>query len=458
MKIKGKKLVIIGLSRSGEAAARLALNAQARVFVSEISDTDIMRRKALILRKQGIAVELGRHCVTFLEEADLLITSPGVKNNSLPILWAKRHKVAIISEIEFAGRFCTTPVAAITGSNGKTTVTTLLGKIVKASGRKTVVCGNIGIPFSREVFRCNRADNVILELSSFQLQYTDSFSPRVSVVLNITQNHFDHHRSMREYSRAKCNLVARQGAGDFAILNFSDKRVRGFSAKTKAKILFFSRRKKGFLCDPKNCFAACWLEGGNVVGHWKGVPQTFFPVDGLRHLAGMHNVENAMAAVLAAKAMGIGKEVYLPVLKRFRGIEHRCEPVAVKNGVAFVNDSKSTTVDATEKALLMFADRSVILICGGRNKGSDFRVLKELVRRKVYLLVCIGEAQKEIQAVLGRGMRTVVPRTLEKAVAVAYRRARPGTTVLLSPMCASFDMFDNYEHRGKVFKSIVKEL
>jgi len=409
------------------------------------------------LRKQAVSVEYGGHNVRFLEGADLVITSPGVHHDAVPLRWAHKHNVPVVSEIEFASWFCPLPVVAITGSNGKTTVTTLLGEIFKAAAQKPVVCGNIGNPFCGETEAWRQGRVIVLETSSFQLQDTVHFRPNVSIILNITQNHFDHHRSMNEYARAKAKIFANQRPSDFTVLNFEDLRLRRYAASTRARVLFFSKKYTPGLSFRRGCYGACWLEGTRILGHWNGRPRVFLDIGEVR-LKGMHNVENIMAALLAAQARRVTPAIMVETIKDFRGVEHRCEPVASRRGIAFFNDSKSTTVDATVKALSMFADGSVMLICGGRDKGSDFRPIRRLIGKKAAGVVLIGEAQKKISAALGAGVKKFFAPTLERAVENAYRHSVPGMSVLLSPMCASFDMFDNFEHRGRVFKAAVRRL
>ncbi|MFH2137003.1 MAG: UDP-N-acetylmuramoyl-L-alanine--D-glutamate ligase [Candidatus Omnitrophota bacterium] len=454
--IKGKKILIIGLGVSGFAAALLAKKKKARVFVSDESKNKAAKDKAGILRKKDIFVELGGHSASFFERADLVIISPGVKNNAQPLIWAKDNNVPIISEIEFASWFCAVPIVAITGTNGKTTVTTLIGKVFKDAGKRVAVCGNIGNSFSKVMLHPKNADVVVLEVSSFQLQYTQNFRPKVSIILNVSRNHLDHHATMDEYFEAKAKIVSNQKADDFAILNFDDPKVRRLSKKTQAKIFFFGKNKKDYAVY-RNVYGACWLEDRTITGEWKNKTIKFLSQEQLK-LKGMHNLENVMAVILAAKAQSISNDNLIKTLKGFKGLHHRCQRITSIKSIDFFNDSKSTTVDATSKALAMFSKKSVLLICGGRDKGSDFRPLGKLVRDKVLLVILIGEAAKKInQAWIGHVLIKVVP-TLKAAVRLAYSRAKKGNSVLLSPMCASFDMFKSYKHRGEVFVKEVKSL
>jgi len=451
-----KKIVVVGLSRSGFAAAMLAEKKNARVFVSEIQDTKLMRQKAKILRKKNIFVELGAHTEKFFKNADFFIISPGIKNNAYPVVWAKKNEVPIFSEIEFASWFCRAPIVAITGSNGKTTVTALIGKILKKSGRKVVICGNIGNPFSGEYPQAEKADVVVLEVSSFQLQYVKHFHPKVSIILNITQNHFDHHVNMREYVQAKSNIFINQKKHDACILNFSDERVFALRKKIKSRICFFSRKSKNIEKFFKEFDCGCFLKQDEVYMLWKSKIRIIFR-KALLKVRGDHNLDNAMAAIIASRLLGVKLKTAVNTLQSFRGLEHRCEKAGKKNGISFVNDSKSTTVDATAKALSMFENNSVILICGGRDKGSNFRNIRPLVKKKVRLLIAIGEARNKIVTQLRPFSRAVFSKNLNQAVRLAYKNAYAKDTILLSPMCASFDMFDNFKQRGRVFKTIVKK-
>jgi len=451
--IKNKKIVIIGLSRSGYAAALLALKHKAMVYVSENSDNKNLREKSKILIKKKVAVELGGHTPEFLKGADFIITSPGVKNNSLPIVWAKKNKIKIYSEIEFASWFCEVPIIAISGSNGKTTVTTMLGKVLKKAGKKVIVCGNIGNSFSGEYLKFKKADFIVLEVSSFQLEYIKSFKPKISILLNISQNHLDHHCSMADYILAKSKIFQNQDDQDLAIFNGNDDVLRRVAKKSKAKNLFFSGNKN--LLQLKSLNMNCYSQKEKLMVNIEKISKFNFILDDLK-IKGSHNIENAMAVSLAAKALKIDNQSIAYVLSKFKGLEHRCKKVADKKGISFINDSKSTTVDATDKALSVFLDKSVILICGGRDKGSNFSVLKKRIKQKVLCLIAIGDAQEKLILAFSGSTDIIVADSMQQAVKVAYKLAKPGQNVLLSPMCASFDMFDNFEHRGLVFKKIVK--
>ncbi|MCM8812454.1 MAG: UDP-N-acetylmuramoyl-L-alanine--D-glutamate ligase [Candidatus Omnitrophica bacterium] len=457
MRIQGKKIVVVGLSRSGEAAARLARRQGAQVYVTDCADTAAVREKAGALARRGIAVEYGAHTEAFLSGAAAVVASPGVKPSAPPLAWARVHRIPIYSEIEFAGWFCRAPVIAITGSNGKTTTTTLLGAIFRRAGWKAVVCGNIGIPWSAVIARAQTADVVVLEVSSFQLEHIERFRPRVAVVLNLSQNHFDHHADMREYARAKANITRNQTKKDYLVLNADDARVRAFGAKSSARICLFSRRIRRAGRFPGRVHAAVGVDDGRIV-EWRAARSRRWGDTADIRIPGAHNLENVLAAALAARCLGVSPEIISRAVRAFRGVEHRCEPVARVRGVHFINDAKSTTVDATVKALEMCAPQSVLLICGGRDKGSDFKPIVPLLAEKARGIILIGEAAEKIAAACNGAVSLVRAASLREAVRRAYVQARPGDSVLLSPMCASFDMFENYEDRGRQFKALVREL
>ncbi len=457
MNIKNRKIVILGLSRSGYAASILAAKKKANVFVTEVLNNREMQSKAEALAKQGICVELGGHTENFLKDADMFITSPGIKKSSWALIWAKKNKINVFSEIEFASWFCSAPIIAVTGSNGKTTVVTLLGEVFNAAGKNVVVCGNIGNPFSGEYRKFKNADVIVLEVSSFQLEFVKGFHPRVSIILNITQNHFDHHRDMREYVRAKANILKNQLKTEVSILNFDNKRVLALSKDTKADICFLSMHRKNIKTYLNVASHGCFYDKAQAWIIKKGKEHRIFNRSDLK-IRGNHNIENAMAVFLAAMALNVPEHTITRALKNFKGLEHRCESLGCFKGIEFVNDSKSTTVDATCKALSMFGDKSVVLICGGRDKGSNFKAIRSKIKKKVALLICIGEAVSKISKALKGSTLIKKGEDLQEAVDIARLNANKGDTVLLSPMCASFDMFESFKQRGKVFKKIVRNI
>jgi len=410
---KGKRVAVAGLARSGLASANLLYDLGAQVYVSDNQDNDLTRANAEELKSKEIKVELGRHSEDFIKDKDLLVLSPGVPNEAPPVVLAQRFKIPIISEIEFAWILCPSTVIAVTGSNGKTTVTTLIGKILEAEGKRVFILGNIGKPFSGAVDKMSEKDFVALEVSSFQLESIQSFKPKVCVILNITPNHLDRYRNMQEYLEAKKRIFMNQDKSDHLVLNHDDPVLRDFAGETKAQVVYFSQE------------------------------------NGLN--------PNQAAVLAVGSVLGIKKDLCLKVFSEFKGVEHRQEFVTKINNISFINDSKATTVESAMYALNNI-DSPIILIAGGKDKGLDYSVILDLARRKVKEVVLIGEARQKIREAF-KGMLPIHEAgTLEDAVKLAFNRSKSGDCVLLSPMCSSFDMFSDYEERGRVFKKAVLDL
>lgn len=419
MDIKGKKIVVIGTARSGLAAADLALKLGAKVSVSEEKKEEVFDenfKKWALANK--ITIETGGHTKGFIENSDLVILSPGVRIDALVVQWAKEKNIPVIAEIEFAFYFCKVPIIAVTGSNGKTTVSTLISNILENAGKKVCLCGNIGKAFSQFVLNLQGIDYIVLEVSSFQLEAIVEFRPHIGVLLNISQNHLDRHKDMHEYFDAKKRLFMNQNKNNFAVLNADDPKMLELSKELKAQVLFFnsSDDKKLNLLNP-----------------------------------------NFSAAYQAAKILNIDDVICQKTFAEFKGVEHRLEWVRTLNGVDFINDSKSTTAEATRWALENI-NKPLFLICGGRNKKIDFSTLKSLVQRKVKKIFVIGEAKGKIKQTFGEVVTVIEGEHLNDAVLKARSEAREGDCILLSPMCTSFDMFLNFEERGKIFKEIVNNL
>jgi len=410
---KNKKIVIVGLARSGLACANLLYDLGADVSVTDNKDSEATRANTLELKSKAIKVEVGRHTQEFIRGKDLLIVSPGVPNDAPPLIWAREYRMLVISEIELAWDLCPGVIIAVTGSNGKTTVTTLIAKILESHGKPVVICGNIGNPFSGEVAGVGEADFVSLEVSSFQLENTIKFKPKISVILNFTRNHLDRHKNMQEYLDAKKRIFRNQDKTDYLVLNYDDPVTRGLAKETNAKVVYFSQTKE---LNP-----------------------------------------NQAAVVVIGSLLGLDNDLILSALRGFRGIEHRLEHVAEINHIKFINDSKATTADSAIWALKNILD-PIILIAGGKDKGVDYSVILDLARKKIKEIVLIGEAKEKIAKALGSFLSIEAADTLEEAVAKAYRKASPGDCILLSPMCSSFDMFASYEERGNAFKNAVYNL
>ncbi|MFC1592455.1 UDP-N-acetylmuramoyl-L-alanine--D-glutamate ligase [Candidatus Omnitrophota bacterium] len=409
---RNKEITVIGLGRSGLACANLLSSAGAKVSVTEKEDNLQLRDYARKL-DSSIRRELGGHSKEFIQARDLIVTSPGVEDDSPALVWARQMGIIVISEIECAWALCPASLIAITGTNGKTTTTTLIGKVLEESGRKAFTLGNIGIPFSAQVAGMQSEDFVSLEVSSFQLETIKSFKPAISVILNFSPDHLDRYPDIDAYLTAKSRIFMNQDAADYLVLNYDDVVVRGLARKSNAKVVYFDQKT--------------------------------------------HFNPNFAAVVAVASILGIDRNLCEDVFGRFPGLPHRLEQVAQFQQREFINDSKATNLDAVAFALKSIHS-DVILIAGGKDKGSDYTRIKDLVRSKARSLIVIGEARNKIKQALGASLPVREASGLREAVEFAFQASRPGDCILLSPMCSSFDMFRNYEHRGEVFKKAVYEL
>lgn len=468
MDLQGKKVLIVGIARSGIAVARLLESQGAMVIANDIKPASETREAADELRKLGVTLSLGSHPESLFLNADLIVLSPGVPADLEPLESARRAGIQIISEPELAGRFLRGRMIGVTGSNGKTTVTTLIGELMRAAGADVIVGGNIGTPLTSLIEKSTEGTWTVAELSSFQLETIDSLRVNVAVVTNITPDHLDRHGSFENYVSTKHRIFLNQTAEDRAVLNGHDPGVADMVAKlgVPSKKVYFSSRGPE---TPTGGPAGVYSRAGRVCTTLVTDRQGEVDVMGLDEISvpGMHNVENVMTALAATfSAIGMGetgatRASGLPALrdaiKRFKGVEHRIEYVAEIDGIKFYNDSKATNVDSTIKALEAF-DRNIIVILGGKDKGSDYSVLAPLVRDRVKQIILIGAASDKIAEQL-EGTRPIArARSIEAAVLGAMEVAASGDIVLLAPACASFDMFDSYEHRGRVFKEAVYKL
>jgi UDP-N-acetylmuramoylalanine--D-glutamate ligase len=378
---------------------------------------------------------------------DLIVVSPGVSQAVPPVAEAVRRGIEVIGELELAYRFATAPIVAITGTNGKTTTTALTGEIFRGAGWRALVAGNIGLPLV-EVVENDGADVIIAEVSSFQLETTRYFHPRVAVILNVTPDHLDRHETLAGYAAAKARIFANQREGDATVLNGDDPVVAAMRGRSNGRVLLFSRRH--------TLDQGSFVQDGRLVFNLDGALSEVCAVTEIA-IPGAHNLENALAATTAAGFLGIPASVMGKTLREFRGVSHRLEFVAEAGGVTYVNDSKGTNPDAAIKALESY-DRPVVLIAGGRNKGNDFGLFAAKIKEKARALVVLGESAAEIaEAAAGAGVEKIARAgDFEEAVYLARKAARPGDVVLLSPACASWDMFNNYEERGELFKTIVR--
>lgn len=447
MQVDGKNILVVGLARSGAAAAEFLASRGARVTVNDAKSESELRDVER-LRAKGIEVVAGSHPRALFEKSDLIVVSPGVPLALEPFQQARAAGVPVISEIELAARFIRGRLIGITGSNGKTTTTTLAGELLKNAGLPTQVGGNIGTPLISLVETSRDDSFTVVELSSFQLEAVDQLHLFVSVIINITPDHLDRYDSMDDYAAAKANVFRNQTASDFAVLNADDERVSKMDSLTEARTIFFSRRRE--------LDEGIFLRGAEIVHRVSGVERTLITRDEIP-LRGDHNLENVMSALAVGIACGASADSMRETIRDFKGVEHRLEFVAEINGVKFYNDSKATNVDAAIKCIEAF-DGGVNVILGGKDKGSDYAPLAPLVRERCSNVILIGAAADKIAAALEntRPMRRAA--TMQEAVEIGLKIGKPGEIVLLAPACASFDMFDNYEHRGRVFKDAVKRL
>jgi len=449
MDLKGKKVLVVGLGKSGLAAALFLRHRGAQVTVSDIRSAEALAKDIPALLEEGINVEAGGHGLLTFRRQDLIVVSPGVPLDTPELAQVRTFGLPIIGELELAARFLKGKTLAITGSNGKTTTTALLGEILEAAGFPTLVGGNIGVPVVGLIEASTDATWSVLEVSSFQLESTEQFHPQIAVILNITPDHLDRHGSFENYARAKERIFAAQNEQDFVILNADNARAAAAASRSVAKVYWFSIEHP--------VVQGAWVEGGQVVFRpAKDAPiETILPLTGIP-LKGEHNVENVLAAVCAARLAGAPIEAVRRAIEAFHAVEHRLEYVTTINGVEFYNDSKATNVDATAKAIAAFST-GVHLILGGKDKNSDYTTLSPLLRTHVRSVYTIGSAAAKIESHL-RGVVSIHScETLDKAVSTAAAAAHPGEIVLLAPACSSFDQFESYEHRGSVFKELVHE-
>jgi UDP-N-acetylmuramoylalanine--D-glutamate ligase len=447
MDLNGKRTLVVGLGKSGVASALFMKAHGARVTVSDTKSGDELHNEIPVLLDHGISVETGGHGERTFRGQDLIVVSPGVPVDAPPLVQARSLGETVIGEIELAAQFLPGPIVAITGSNGKTTTTTLTGEIMTAAGLPTLVGGNIGTPAISLAERAKADTVVVLEVSSFQLETIQTFRPKVAVVLNVTPDHLDRHRTFQIYTDAKARIFENQQASDFAVLNADDPTCVAMGLRTRAQVFWFSRQKE--------VEEGAWVRDGNIVFRDSRGQREILQVSEVP-LKGAHNLENVLAAVSAGVLMGCPPGKIRRAVHDFKAVEHRLEFVATIHGVDYYNDSKATNVDATIKALESFP-ANIHLILGGKDKGSDYGVLNDLIRQRVKRVYTIGAAAAKIESQV-KGAEIVRAETLENAIRKAHAAAESGDVVLLAPACASFDQFKSYEHRGRVFKEMVSRL
>jgi UDP-N-acetylmuramoylalanine--D-glutamate ligase len=447
MDLYGKKVLVVGLARTGLAVARFLKAKGAVVSATETRLPEEMKEGAAEMKDMAIPVEWGGHRIETLLQADLIVVSPGVDLNVEPLRTAVGKGVRVISEIELAYHYIHVPIIGITGTNGKTTTTLLTGEMLKEGGQRVGVGGNVGEPLILFAEGGDRWEILVAEISSFQLEAIEAFRPRWSILINITEDHLDRYASYADYIDAKARIFLNQNTEDVAILNGDDPIVMKLSDTVKADKVFFSLKQR--------LDRGAFYDGRQIVLRLNGKEEVYSLAKA--RLKGVHNVENMMAAVTAARLYGCSQEAIEAVLNRFEGLAHRVEFVREIGGVRFYDDSKGTNVGSVVKSLQGF-DVPVILIAGGKDKGGDLSPLKEGIRSRVRRLILIGEAKERMASDLGGLTEMATAETLEEAVRLAYGTANKGDVVLLSPACSSFDMFKDYKERGKVFKEAVSRL
>ena len=447
IELDGKRVLVVGLARTGVATAHFCAARGAHVTAIDDRGEEQLGDSLQELRKIGCTLAFGGDSIANFGAQDLIVPSPGVPSNHPVLVAARQARVPVWSEIELAWRFLRGRLIGVTGSNGKTTTTLLIGHILAGSGKQAIVAGNIGTPLIAHVDQSNDKTITVAELSSFQLELIDSFRPDISVLLNLTPDHLDRHASFEDYARAKRRIFENQTEHDAAVINADDPAATQ-PAPSRAQIFWFSRAKR--------VVSGAYLRGEQIIFRREG-EDTWLLDRADISLRGEHNLENVLAAGSAAFLAGVAPAEIAAAVCSFPGVEHRLEFVTKISGVSFFNDSKATNVDATIKALQAFSG-GLFVILGGKDKGTDYTPLVSVLRERAELVLLIGAAAEKIAAQLGGAVPLERAGTLQRAVARAYEHAREGDTVLLAPACASFDQFENYEHRGRTFKELVRAL
>ncbi len=448
MEIAGRKALVIGAARSGIASARFLAQRGATVALNDRKPLSEWSKEALDLKTEGVGLVEGDPPSWLLDQIDLVVVSPGVPTKSIPVRYADRRGAEVIGEIELASRFLHGRIVAITGTNGKTTTTSLIGEMLKDAGMNVQVGGNIGNALISMIDSSRDDGWSVVEVSSFQLETIVDFHPTVAAVLNVTPNHMDRYESLNDYAAAKHNIFRNQTAGDVAILNADDEIVSSWASGLRAHVVQFSVQRE--------LEEGLFLRGRELVSRTKDGERVLMNRDEMQ-LRGTHNVENVLAAFAAGLACGASPDSLRETTRKFRPVEHRLEEVAEINGVRFVNDSKATSVDATMKALEAFTDEpgKVVLILGGLGKKASYSPLVDLIKGHVRKMILIGEDAQTIEAEIGSAAPHEFASDMSDAVQKSFAAAQSGDVVLLAPACASFDMFKSFEHRGSVFKEEV---
>ena len=444
MIVKDKNILIVGMGRSGVSAAKLLSAEGAAVTAIDSKSESELQSSIKELRSAGIDIVTASNSLKHLDGRDMVVISPGVPFEHLMVIEARKRGIKVIGELEVAYQYCKIPLIAVTGTNGKSTTTSLIGHILKTAGINSHVAGNIGKPFSSIVGI--HGDAAVIEVSSYQLETVEDFKPRVAVWMNLSVDHLGRHGDIESYAEVKSRIFQRQNSNDVFAFNQDDPVVRKYSTSAPGLRIPFSF----------NGDSGTFIRNSRIFIDWRGISGEICQLNQLQ-IRGRHNIENALAASAAAAAFGVDFEAISKGLKTFAGIEHRQEIFAVFNGIDFINDSKATNLDSTLMALDTF-NPPLILIAGGQGKGESYAPARDMVKDKVRLLIALGEAAEPIISEFADVVDTMYARDFKSAVKLAWENAVPGDSVLLSPMCASFDMFRDFEERGNLFKLYIKEL
>jgi UDP-N-acetylmuramoylalanine--D-glutamate ligase len=458
-KYKGKRVLIVGFGLSGVAVAKYMSKQGAKVTVTDMKQKNELMESVNACADLKLEYELGKHNNKTFHTAELIVVSPGVPLNIKPLEEAREKLVPVTCEIELAAAALKEPLIGITGTNGKTTTTTLIGEMFKADQKAVYVGGNIGSPLLNHVTNGEKAEAVVAELSSFQLDMTEKLTPAVAVFTNLEEDHLDRYPDMMAYTNAKKRLLKACDKNSYVVLNYDDVNVSRFSEECAGKLLWFTKRDPmtvGGQFAEDFCGAYYKASTKEIVSKISGKEETY-DISQFR-LMGDHNKENLMAAICAARQMGVSQNAIQTVINTFRGVAHRLEFVRKKDGVWFFNDSKGTNVMSVKRSLMSFNNNPVILIAGGKDKGGEFAPLVDLVQKRCKILILLGEAKEKINRSIGDFAETFLVGTFEEAVLLAYQKSRSGDIILLSPGCASYDMFRNFEERGDYFKKLVNQL
>ena len=442
----GKKVLVIGAARSGLAGAEFLAKQGNQVVLTDMKQVEQVDNLAAL----GVSFIWGEQPDVAAIQPDYIVMSPGVPLTIAPVKYAQAHGIPVIGELELAYRHCKAPFVAITGTNGKTTTTTLIGELLKKTGKQVFVGGNIGVPLISYVNQLDADDIVVAEVSSFQLETIETFCPHLALMINLTPDHLDRHGDMAGYLAAKARIFENQKESDYLVLNYDDVTLRELRSQSNGKVIFFSQQHK--------LEEGVYLDDNQVMLALNGQTVAICKADEIA-IKGKHNLENAMGAIAFAYLSGVTPEDIRDVLMTFQGVEHRLEPVRTLNDVLYINDSKGTNPDSTIKAIEAY-DRPIVIILGGKNKGIAFTNRAQLVKQRVKKAVVLGQAKADIVSALQEAGFSdyVVTDTFEDAVKTAAGLAEPGDIVLLSPACTSWDMFSSYEERGQLFKEIVSAL